>query len=177
MDDATETMDVETTGVDTTDNSTTMYTGAEAGVGSRVHGLRPRRAPNYNRHMHGASTRKKTGYTLAHLQQLEDVATAQNAASEGVRNIMKLEDMALIQYSVKKGLKVFGEEGTQAVISDMKQLDSMDFIEPMEARTMTRVDKRSALEYLMFLKKERCGRIKGRGCADGRKQRGHMTKE
>ena len=29
----------------------------------------------------------------------------------------------------------------------------------------------------MFLKKKRCGRIKGRGCADGRKQRIYKTKE
>ena len=34
-----------------------------------------------------------------------------------------------------------------------------------------------ALHYLMFLTKKRCGRIKGRGCADGRKQRAHMSKE
>ena len=111
VDDSTETMDVETTGVDTTDNSTTMDTGAEAGVGSRVHGLRPRQAPNYSRHMHDASTINKTGYTLSHLQKLEHVAMAQHAASEGVQNIMKLEHMALTQYSVKKGLKVFGKKG------------------------------------------------------------------
>ena len=138
-----------------------MDTSDEAGVGSSIHGLRPRRAPTYSRHIHGASTSKKTGYTLAQLQQLEHVAMAQHAASEGVRNIMKLEHMALTQYSGKKGLKVFGEEGTQAFISKMKQLYSMDVIEPMEARTMTRVEKISSLEYLMFLKKKRCGRIKG----------------
>ena len=164
--------------------------GAEAGVEAhttnsveegvnetRRSGLRPRKAPNYSRHMHGPSTSKKTGYTLAHIQHLEHIAMAQYAASEGVRNLLKLEHTALTQYSVKKGLKVFGNEGTQAVLDEMKQLDNMDVIEPMEARTMTRTDKRSALEYLMFLKKKRCGRIKGRGCADGRKQRGHMTKE
>ena len=177
VEDATETMDVETTGVDATNNSTTMDTSDEAGVGSSIHGLRPRRATNYSRHMHGASTSKKTGYTLAHLQKFENVAMAQHAASEGVRNIMKLEHMALTKYSVKKGIKVFGEEGTQFVISDMKQLDSMYVIETMEARTMTRVEKRSALEYLIFLKKKRCGRIKGHGCFNGRKQQGHMTKE
>ena len=70
VDDATETMDVETTGVDTTNNSKTTDTGAEAGVGSRAHRLRPSRASNYSTHMHVPSTRKKTGYTLAHLQQL-----------------------------------------------------------------------------------------------------------
>ena len=29
----------------------------------------------------------------------------------------------------------------------------------------------------MFLKEERCGKIKARGCADGRKQREYMSKE
>ena len=114
MDDATETMDIETTGVDNTNISTTTDTGAKAGVGSRDHGLQPRRPPNYSRHMHGPSTSNNTGYTLAHLQQLEHVAMAQHAASEGVRNILKLEHMDLTKYSVKKGLKVFGEEGTQS---------------------------------------------------------------
>ena len=33
------------------------------------------------------------------------------------------------------------------------------------------------LGYLMFLKKKRSGIIKGRGCADGRKQRAYITKE
>ena len=102
---------------------------------------------------------------------------AQHAASEGVRNITKLEHMALTQYSVNKGLKVFGEEGTQSVSSETKNMDSMDAIEPMEARTMTRVEKISSLEYLMFLKNKRCDKIKGRGFFDGRKQQGHMIKE
>jgi len=35
----------------------------------------------------------------------------------------------------------------------------------------------ASLRYLMYLKKKRCGRIKGRGCADGRKQRLNTSKE
>ena len=62
--------------------------------------------------------------------------------------------MALTQNSAKKVLEVFGEEGTLAVISEMRQLDIMDVIEIMEAQTMTIVEKRSALEYHMFLKKK-----------------------
>ena len=42
---------------------------------------------------------------------------------------------------------------------------------------LTREQKRAALRYLMFLKQKRCGRIKGRGCADGRKQKVYKTKE
>ena len=33
-----------------------------------------------------------------------------------------------------------------------------------------------ALQYLMFVTKKRCGRIKARGCADGRKQRAYKSK-
>jgi hypothetical protein len=42
---------------------------------------------------------------------------------------------------------------------------------------MSSADRRDALQYLMFLKKKRNGIIKGRGCADGRKQRAYTAKE
>ena len=32
------------------------------------------------------------------------------------------------------------------------------------------------LQYLMFLKRKRCGKIKARGCVDGRPQRDWMTR-
>ena len=50
-------------------------------------------------------------------------------------------------------------------------------MEAKRADALTREQKRAALRYLMFLKMKRCGRIKGRGCADGRKQRVYKSKE
>ena len=50
-------------------------------------------------------------------------------------------------------------------------------VKPVKAGDLTRAQKRAALEYLMYLKQKRCGRIKGRGCADGSKQRLYKTKE
>jgi hypothetical protein len=47
----------------------------------------------------------------------------------------------------------------------------------MLADELTRDEKRAALHYLIFLKKKRNGRIQGRGCTDGRKQRLHTNKE
>jgi len=43
--------------------------------------------------------------------------------------------------------------------------------------TLSTQQKRDALKYLMFLKEKRNGIIKGRGCADRRKQRVYKTKE
>jgi hypothetical protein len=36
---------------------------------------------------------------------------------------------------------------------------------------LTPEQRRDALGYVMFLERKRCGKVKGRGCADGRKQR------
>jgi hypothetical protein len=48
----------------------------------------------------------------------------------------------------------------------------MDVVEPKKESK-----KSLALNYLMFLKQKRCGRIKGRGCANDKKQRLYKTKE
>eukprot|EP00957_Ditylum_brightwellii_P054951 4164505-Ditylum_brightwellii.AAC.1 len=43
--------------------------------------------------------------------------------------------------------------------------------------SLTEAQKHDALRAIMFLKEKRCGRIKGRTCADGRKQRETIAKE
>jgi Reverse transcriptase (RNA-dependent DNA polymerase) len=83
----------------------------------------------------------------------------------------------LSQYGMKKGLELFGEKGVQAVLDELKQLHDRKVLEPVKNESLSSEDKRAALEYLMFLKKKRCGKIKGRGCADGRKQRLYTAKE
>ena len=78
---------------------------------------------------------------------------------------------------MKKGIAEFGEEGVDAVLNELKQLHNRKVLEPRAANDLTREEKKAALHYLMFLKRKRCGRIKGRGCADGRKQRVYTAKE
>jgi hypothetical protein len=81
------------------------------------------------------------------------------------------------QMSLKKGLKYFGKSGADAVVAEMRQLDYRNVIKPVSGNELTREQKRRALNYLMYLKQKRCGRIKARGCADGRKQRLYKSKE
>ena len=90
---------------------------------------------------------------------------------------MTLEHTAMTQYTLERGLKEFGDDGVQAVAKEMRQWHDQEVLEPTEAGTMTREEKRRTLRYLMFLKKKRCGRIKGRGCADGQSQRDYTLKE
>lgn len=75
----------------------------------------------------------------------------------------------LTQYSLKKGLREFGEQGVEAVLKELKQLHVRKVIAPVKGDVLSRAERKAALEYLMFLKQKRCGTVKGRGCADGRK--------
>ena len=48
-------------------------------------------------------------------------------------------------------------------------------VEPTIPEDMTKEDKNRALQYLVFFKKKRCGRIKARGCVDGWPQRAYIS--
>jgi hypothetical protein len=81
------------------------------------------------------------------------------------------------QMSLKRGLKLFGKAGADKVVEELKQIEIRKVFKPKKASDLTNAQKRASLEYLMYLKQKRCGRIKARGCADGRKQRLYKTKQ
>jgi Reverse transcriptase (RNA-dependent DNA polymerase) len=74
-------------------------------------------------------------------------------------------------------MAIFGDDGIKAVKSELMQLHERKVMVPRHGAKLTSSQKKEALGYLMFLKRKRCGKIKGRGCADGRKQRAYITKE
>ncbi|MGL4350555.1 MAG: reverse transcriptase domain-containing protein, partial [Plesiomonas shigelloides] len=119
------------------------------------HNLRPRRERNYG-HLH-----------------------ATFAESNGVDNDAEDEVLgfAMQQVSMKKGIKLFGEKGTAAVETELQQLHDRKVMEPVDGKKLSWEEKRKALPYLMFLKDKRDGKVKARGCADGRKQRVYTAKE
>ena len=88
-----------------------------------------------------------------------------------------LKQIAMTQYSLNKGLKEFGITGVQAVLNELQQLHDRNVLTPVFKSALTHAERKLALPYLMFLKQKRSGQVKGRGCADGRKQRSYMTKE
>ena len=67
-----------------------------------------------------------------------------------------------------KVLKAFGELDVASVLNELKQLHDRVFMDPKNADEMTKCQKKVALQYLIFLKKKICGKIKVRGCSNGR---------
>ena len=84
---------------------------------------------------------------------------------------------ALNHYSVKADIKKFVNVRATTVSDELLQLHTNDAFTPVDAKTLSREQKKRALRSLMFLKKKRDGKTKGRACVDGRKQRDIYAKE
>jgi hypothetical protein len=78
---------------------------------------------------------------------------------------------AFTQYSLKQGLRKFPTAAKDATIAEMKQLHEMNVFQPVHRSSLTRQEIQQTLGSLIFIKEKRCGRIKARACADGRRQR------
>jgi hypothetical protein len=82
------------------------------------------------------------------------------------------------QYGFNRGLKEFGTLGYEATVKELDDnllgMGAVKMLEPSEVNKNIRYE---ALNYLMFLKRKRCGKIKARGCADGRPQREYISKD
>jgi hypothetical protein len=123
------------------------------------------RASRYN-----LRQRKKPSFT--HLKTFSDMYVNVGAAHANVGVPPEQgESPATAQMSMNKGLKLFGEAGIEAVRSEMAQLHDRKVMKPVHSRELTPEERREALASLMFLKWKRCGKVMGRGCADGWKQR------
>ena len=91
-------------------------------------------------------------------------------------NIIANENI-LTQNSIKQRLKVFGKKCEAAVQKELQQFHDRRVFEPKKPQDLSYEQRRRSMAYLMFLKlKSDEVTIKGRGCADGRKQRDWLSK-
>ena len=80
------------------------------------------------------------------------------------------------QMSAQKGIKLFGERALAAMFKELKQLSDgvvpgKPVIQPIAFEDLTEKDKKEALEAVNLIAEKRCGKIKGRTCANGSRQR------
>lgn len=83
----------------------------------------------------------------------------------------------IIKYGTHKGLKLFKHKGDEGMKTEMQQIHDRDVMQPVPYDSLNAEQRSMALKYLMFLKQKRDGKIKGRGCADERNQRGRVKKK
>ena len=81
------------------------------------------------------------------------------------------------QCGFQKGMKVFKVKGYTATVNELdKNFLGRNVIDMLPAKFITHAMIKMSLIYLMFLEKRQYGKIKARGCANGRSQRECITK-
>ena len=78
---------------------------------------------------------------------------------------------------MSKAEKKFGKKGFDARFKEFDQLHKRTVFQPKKVSELSEEEKKKALESLIFIKEKRDGMLKGRTCADGRKQCSHVKKE
>jgi hypothetical protein len=81
------------------------------------------------------------------------------------------------QYTLDAGLKKFGSRGEMAVTKELRQFNTYEVFEPLEASTLDEEEIKAVLSSLIFLIEKWNGDMKARSCANGSVQRNHVTKE
>ena len=64
------------------------------------------------------------------------------------------------QMSTTAGLKEFGDKGAASIMQELEQLLYRKVIVGRKASSLTSSQRKAALQYLMFLKEKRCGKVK-----------------
>ena len=81
------------------------------------------------------------------------------------------------QYSINKGIRLFGDRAREAVSKELKQLHDYVTYTPVHTHKLTADEKKQVLASLIFLTEKRCGKIKSRACVNGSTQRDYIPKE
>ncbi len=101
----------------------------------------------------------------------------ENTLEYSEEEIIVLGHIFAQQYGLAKGLRKFGDRGEAAVIKELTQLHDRTGFEPIDVNELTPEERETAMDTIMLLTEKRDGTIKGRGVADGRKQRSYIKKE
>ena len=79
--------------------------------------------------------------------------------------------------TAKRGIKMLGESAIAAMFKEYQQLENLEVLGRIDPDSLTRDDKRKALRAVNLIKIKRCGKVKGRTCADGSVQRNYVSRE
>jgi hypothetical protein len=80
-------------------------------------------------------------------------------------------------YTLKRGIKKFGDKAVQATHKEMKQMVDRECFHPIHKSSLNETEGKRVLESLLFLTEKRDKSIKARHCANGSTQRAYMTRE
>jgi hypothetical protein len=83
----------------------------------------------------------------------------------------------VITYSLKRGVNKFGSRAEAAAMKEMQQMIDRECFDPIHRNELNDVERRRAMESLIFLSEKKDGSIKAQHCANGSTQMSYMERE
>lgn len=103
----------------------------------------------------------------ARYQLLQDQAENKEYTTDNSRDLAKIvchANYRLIQtYSLKADIKMFGKSGRKAVLDQMEQIHDRVLFCPIYVDKMSEIERKQAIQSLMFVVQKRCGQISANG--------------
>jgi hypothetical protein len=81
------------------------------------------------------------------------------------------------QMTATAGIKKHGDKAVDALFKEFCQLHEKNIFEPVKSNSLSHTQRREALRAIKLIKEKRCGKLKGRTCAEGSTQRDKYPKE
>jgi hypothetical protein len=145
----------------------------EANQGNRRTG-RVRVPPRRFQHLQARKNQtEEYGEESAHI-----IAKTMHHYNTALAGMNDLQACSFLQtYSLKQGIQKFGDKGKAAAKKELGQLHGRVVFEPISVQDMTELEKKRAMESLIFLNEKRDETIKARMCANGSTQRAYISRE
>ena len=70
-------------------------------------------------------------------------------------------NVCFTQMTADKGIKTYGKRAVDAIFKEFAQLNDLSVFGALDAKSLTREQKRTALRAIVLIKEKRCGKIKG----------------
>lgn len=104
---------------------------------------------------------------------------AEDKAANMLKNYSEMNaSIPTQQFGFMKGLKLFGDARYHATVKELQEnLIGCNCITMLSKDEITKDIRLKSMGYLRFLKCKRCGKVKARGCVDGRPQRDYILRE
>jgi hypothetical protein len=168
---STDSLDQAIHNIDSTINPDNIITTTtnESRPGTRRYNMRPSQNASYNE-----KELKNNAFTLHITSQQQNLPKSPPSLSWDYQNKFAY---AFTQMSAREGLRRFGDKAADALISEWKQLDEKKVFHGVHFKDTSYEQRSKALRLVQLIKQKRCGKIKGRTCADGRKQKEYIKEE
>ena len=143
---------------------------------SHSYNLRTNRNLDYSHRLDHKMDSPISGQQYAHfscLQAAWDETVRTGSASHVHRYVTHF---MMTQMTAKAGIRKHGQAAINALMKEFAQLHNQETFDPVHAHELTKQQREAALRSVNLIKEKRNGDIKGRSCADGRKQRALYTK-